>query len=112
MRLIDADQFLADESEAYMSAQIQIHKTELLYLNSLVHKKIQLLIKDAPTVDVTDTNVGRKGKWIENEDDYYSVYTIECSNCHHEWCFEVGEDVKELDYNFCPNCGADMRGEE
>lgn len=39
MRLIDADQFLVDESEAYMSAQKQIQDMELRFLNNLVHQK-------------------------------------------------------------------------
>lgn len=42
-----------------------------------------------------------KAYWIERfkEEDKW----LECSNCH---C-----DSDEA-YNFCPNCGADMRGDE
>lgn len=38
------------------------------------------------------------GKWITTWD----RYIFQCSCCH-------GKSVK---YNFCPECGADMRGEE
>ena len=61
MRLIDADEFLELESEAYMLAQIELAKKNTnktidttRYINELVHKKIQMLIKDAPTVDAVE----------------------------------------------------------
>ena len=42
-----------------------------------------------------------KGHWIEQEDDYHHYW--ECSECG----MGVGlDDIR----NFCPNCGADMRG--
>jgi rubrerythrin len=50
-----------------------------------------------------------KGKWIDNGQ-YGDNFP------HHAWlCSECGEGVIEIDtpwYKFCPNCGADMRGEE
>lgn len=50
----------------------------------------------------------RKGKWID--DGLYSD-----NFPHHAWhCSECGEDVIEIDtpwFKFCPNCGADMRGD-
>ena len=56
MRLIDADALLADESEAYMKAQIELAKQNAdktidatRYINQVVHKKIQMLIADTPT---------------------------------------------------------------
>lgn len=52
MRLIDADQMAVDESEAYMSAQVQITGDDLKWLvNFAAHSKIQKLIADTPTVD-------------------------------------------------------------
>lgn len=48
------------------------------------------------------------GEWIDI-DNYYSMAT--CSHCHKVTMFEKwGEYIRP--YNFCPNCGADMRGEE
>ena len=41
-----------------------------------------------------------KGKWL---DIYESHIAYECSNCHRQ--------MPVVDFNFCPNCGADMRGD-
>ena len=44
-----------------------------------------------------------RGEWIEQEDDYHHYW--ECSECG----MGVGlDDIR----NFCPNCGADMRGKD
>ena len=44
----------------------------------------------------------RKGKWVEDE------WVFVCSKCD-KW-FDVMQGTAEM--NFCPNCGADMRGTE
>ena len=51
MRMIDADQMAVDESEAYMSAQVQITDDLKWLVNFAAHSKIQRIIADAPTVD-------------------------------------------------------------
>ena len=54
MRLIDADEMLQDESEAYMKAQVALSRKgsdATVMLNQLVHKKLQMLIADTPTID-------------------------------------------------------------
>lgn len=50
-RLIDADQMAVDESEAYMSAQVQITDDLNWLVNFAAHSKIQRLIAATPTVD-------------------------------------------------------------
>ena len=57
-----------------------------------------------PSADVRE-NI--HGDWeTVNED--WGVY--ECSVCQHEFMIIAG-DPKDNSYNFCPNCGADMRGD-
>ena len=47
-----------------------------------------------------------KGKWIVNET------LINCSVCKHSaWSRRTFENIVR-GFNFCPNCGADMRGEQ
>lgn len=52
MRLIDADLMQAEETEAFISAQAKITDTVTLLVNEVVHKKIQMLLEDAPTVEI------------------------------------------------------------
>lgn len=47
-----------------------------------------------------------QGKWINHFDDLFPEdSTIECSVCHEH-------QPMGIDENYCPNCGADMRGGE
>ena len=61
--------------------------------------KRSLMIDTQPTADVRE-NV--RGEWIKKEGSLWTLAT--CSVC--------GELSVEGDKPFCPNCGADMRGEE
>lgn len=53
-----------------------------------------------------------KGKWIEKEyDEWY------CSNCESKALYYFGKPfgqykVFQVKSEYCPRCGADMRGEE
>lgn len=54
-------------------------------------------VDNAPTADVREN---KKGKWI-----------YQGKNKKAEWkCSECGDCFDIAGYNFCPNCGADMRG--
>lgn len=55
------------------------------------------MIKDAPSAQPER----KTGKWIRVIDGF------ECSNCE---C--LVEEEREPLYDFCPSCGADMRGDE
>lgn len=52
-------------------------------------------IKSLPTIESRP-----KGKWVDNQ----------CSNCR-EFALQWG-DESMAESDFCPHCGADMRGEE
>ena len=52
----------------------------------------------------------RKGKWISHLISHHNTPGgYDCSACG-KW-FVIGNDTAE-EYNYCPNCGADMRGNE
>ena len=57
------------------------------------------LINHAPTADVRE-NV--RGEWIRKKD------TIQCSQCKAKW---IDHTYLIETFRFCPNCGADMRGD-
>lgn len=49
----------------------------------------------------------KKGKWIEERDDYGELTGWHCSNCYGKTGF-----FTTCKWDYCPNCGAEMRGEE
>lgn len=54
-----------------------------------------------------------KGNWVYGED-VYGIDGYHCDKCGFfvPWDY-VHKFISYIeDYNFCPNCGADMRGEE
>lgn len=55
-------------------------------------EKIFALVHRMPTVEP------KQGEWIKNQNTFWT-----CTNC--EWVNKHNRDL----YNFCPNCGADMR---
>lgn len=89
MRPIDADAF-AEKLSKEQDGSIGCYK--------LISKVINLIVS-TPTIEP------RRGWWeiCEDDDGMYGV------------CSECGEDADfnhyGISYNFCPHCGADMRGE-
>lgn len=58
----------------------------------------RFLVANAPTIELER----KKGKWIDKSGGIEGAWNY-CSVC--------GEQAIDL-YDFCPNCGADMRGAE
>ena len=56
-------------------------------------------IKAIPAADAAPA---RPGRWVKSKG------TIKCSMCREEWYFECDDDVFDLNYHYCPNCGAKM----
>lgn len=63
-------------------------------------RRILIKIATTPTADVPEKNVG---KWVEE------VGMLMCSECGDAWGTEQFDEV--MSFNYCPNCGADMRKE-
>ena len=89
---------------------------EWQYSSGMILSDIYDVIDNAPTVEITDYDTGYQdgledglndirpqGEWIK-----HSTYkdVLICSKCNH------GSNQVYDTFNFCPNCGADMRGEE
>ena len=66
--------------------------------NIVVYDLVQI-IEEQPTLDLAPV--------VHGEWDFIGDYDSRCSVCGEEYCIGPNED-----YNFCPNCGADMRKEE
>lgn len=94
MRLIDADALETHEMLVPLGNG-QYEYTEVVYKDD---------IDTMPTIEPQ-----KKGKWIEQDDGWDGVY-YECSECREAFTLIDGTPTDNL-YNFCPNCGADMRGD-
>lgn len=72
---------------------------------------VEWSIKEAPTADVKEV---KRGRWKHSESPlgWQDVDVAICSVCDEEWVLDEW-DIKEfsLFHNFCPMCGADMRGD-
>ena len=65
----------------------------------------KVLLAEALRLAISALEGRKKGKWIMHIDDLFPAdSTMECSYCHEHQPIII-------DDNFCPNCGADMRGE-
>ena len=69
------------------------------------YAELENALNRIPAADVAEV---RHGRWTIAEDDYYGLNIVKCSVCHEEWCFEERDDVFDLNYHYCPNCGAKM----
>lgn len=100
MRLIDADALLKRVQQEESQAQIHGREFSTCFMSpggtpSTEWWFVEDLIENAPTIEER-----KKGKWIKREIGW------KCSNC--TLCTnDRGADS----FNYCPNCGADMRGD-
>ena len=70
-------------------------------------------VQDFPAADVVER---KRGEWVEKKRWATGKWSkwLECSKCgHQDHNLDMYEDMPFVGpYNFCPNCGADMRGEK
>lgn len=94
-RLIDADALHEELMWAWKEATCEEERKTLRWV-------IDLVDIDSPTVSADRP----QGEWIIHTDDLFpEESTQECSVCHEKQFVHMGNDD-----NYCPNCGADMRG--
>lgn len=84
MRPIDADALLAEYDRVHEGPP----------------GKARTLIENAPTIEPER----KMGKWIHATDEGHNFPEHYCSICG-AW------EYSDIESKFCPNCGADMRGE-
>ena len=82
------------------------NKDECIGMKSMKSRAISA-IRDVPAADVRENE---RGEWIPiDELPWDEANTFLCSACNSECDTHNGD--YDLPY-FCPNCGADMRGEK
>ena len=106
MRLIDADALkrLLDEQHeqlrrVYLSLSDDVDKS-ICKGELAAYATVKRAVDYAPTI--SPESLRPKGRWIMHDDEILGL-SCECSVCHIETCG---------DSPYCPNCGADMRGED
>lgn len=106
MRLIDADALIL-EYRPLLTRAIE-EGDAVLYTHC---KSAVFALKSSPTI--SPDSLRPKGTWVGEADGYADgelVYDVwYCSECNH--CIDDGTDNPKMLPNFCPQCGADMRGE-
>ena len=90
-RLIDADAL-----KAYIDAQ-----KGRPFIGCTVGEALKIMTDEQPTIEPEQ----RKGKWIDITNYESLEEEYKCSVCGYELYYSYPT-------KFCPNCGADMRGEK
>lgn len=103
MRAIDADALIADlehdvaiDEDMLDYEEMTEDRREIIQFDKDCKQNAIDLLNHASTIEP------RKGKWIHYDEGDFD-YDYKCSNCG----YTVWDDS-----DFCPGCGADMRGEE
>ena len=65
-------------------------------------------ISDLPTADVVER---KRGEWKKSSHPILGTH-FDCSVCKCEWYVDGMRIDDDVNLAFCPNCGADMRGEK
>ena len=58
-------------------------------------------------IPAADVQPVKRGKW-----DFQGNQLFKCTNCNDIFSQEQLESIRKSFPNFCPNCGADLRGED
>lgn len=92
MRLGDLDAMATIESEAYMSAQIKLDNPITQGLNSVVHRKIQQLIADTPTISAVPVVRCRECTHYKICDEWENGKRMLCEIHHHSYLDHDGDN--------------------
>ena len=100
MRLIDADALRERHGMGEECSSCVMDTKACRYGRDYSKMDFCEWLDDAPTIDAVPV---RHGEWIfKKPPDDWVLSLYECSVCHH---------MEEGQPNYCPNCGAKMKGE-
>ena len=102
-RYIDADEALRMMKNSRQDCPYTATK-KLIW--NLAHDSCTSCIMATETADVVEV---KHGKWIPVTYTYFGLKRYECSECKNDEYWQ--KRYLEHKEKFCPNCGADMRGD-
>lgn len=81
--------------------------------NNCIHKAVCSIYRATGGVKKCEHHrEERKGKWVVKRMPEIRVMEVNCSACGWRDVDTYDAIISYPDFNFCPNCGADMRGAE
>lgn len=66
------------------------------------HVSVPVIIQNIKDIPAADVRAVKRGRWMAG---IHGSVSIVCSVCGYEWYV-----ASTMSQNYCPNCGADMRG--
>ena len=74
-------------------------------------EKICKGMQDVVNIHTIEAEPVKHGRWENSTDDWFGTDVYTCSKCRESYVLLEGTPKENL-WHYCPNCGADMRGEE
>ncbi len=102
--LLKDDTKTCKESKSKLDLISRQDAIEAFYIEDCWNTKPKEILESLPSAP----DSRQRGEW-KPLTDYIGNEYFECSKCHDAFYVEFGTP-EDNNYNFCPNCGADMRG--
>ena len=74
------------------------------WLDNMGYPKLADIVNDKKRFPSAEPE-RKKGQWVKTGQSF-----IHPNKFRNYSCSECGYDIEKIKYNFCPSCGADMRG--
>lgn len=99
-----------DKNELYQVESLL--KTSIVETDEVASFILEQVLHDIENFPAADVAPVVRGKWIGKPLDNFKKYQVTCSECGWIGIENYDSYVDPSDFNYCPNCGANMEYEE